>query len=382
MRNAAAQRNSSAMGKKSRRERAGVHYTPAKPPPKGPLERLAEKPSQPLTINPSTLSAEDARVLGQIMAAQSEKLARSESQADALKLAVGDAKDGKPGNGEPHIVKLEGQQHQPHMTGNETGLPPDEVPVPLSTVIPVFLHEERVAQGAKLVRMMTPAQLHSEYGDDAMCAMCDAFRNFTAPDACFPDMQPGEVYRHGLAIYLLRHEGSEPPHETLSTLIQQINNCEPDNKIMGELIDPEHNRKREELRVAVAIRESARATRKTRDNPDGTLLTIVIALVLAGTCDVWHTKNHLSPGHRNLLRPLRKKLAICKTRDPKKDSAVERTVKVKLEAEPTEKEIEEQALDDEFAAMSFEELLAQEKGRGGNVTLAASAASSSGGGKR
>ena len=204
----------------------------------------------------------------------------------------------------------------------------------------------------------------------------------TAPDACFPDMQPGEVYRHGLAIYLLRHEGSEPPHETLSTLIQQINNCEPDNKIMGELIDPEHNRKREELRVAVAIRESARATRKTRDNPDGTLLTIVIALVLAGTCDVWHTKNHLSPGHRNLLRPLRKKLAICKTRDPKKDSAVERTVKVKLEAEPTEKEIEEQALDDEFAAMSFEELLAQEKGLGGNVTLAASAASSSGGGRR
>ena len=50
-----------------------------------------------------------------------------------------------------------------------------------------------MAQGAKLVRMMTPAQLHSEYGDDAMCAMCDAFRNFTAPDACFPDMQPGEV---------------------------------------------------------------------------------------------------------------------------------------------------------------------------------------------
>ena len=42
-------------------------------------------------------------------------------------------------------------------------------------------------------------------------------------------------------------------------------------------------------------------------------------------------------------------------------------MKVKLEAEPTEKEIEEQALDDEFAAMSFEELLAQEKGRGGNV---------------
>ena len=57
-------------------------------------------------------------------------------------------------------------------------------------------------------------------------------------------------------------------------------------------------------------------------------------------------------------------------------------MKVKLEAEPTEKEIEEQALDDEFAAMSFEELLAQEKGLGGNVTLAASAASSSGGGRR
>ena len=131
-------------------------------------------------------------------------------------------------------------------------------------------------------------------------------------------MQPGEVYRHGLAIYLLRHEGSEPPHETLSTLIQQINNCEPDNKIMGELIDPEHNRKREELRVAVAIRESARATRKTRDNPDGTLLTIVIALVLAGTCDVWHTKNHLSPGHRNLLRPLRKKLASRATPRPRR----------------------------------------------------------------
>ena len=56
---------------------------------RGPLERLAEKPSQPLTTTWSALSARTP-VLGQIMAAQSEKLARSESQADALKL-VGDA---------------------------------------------------------------------------------------------------------------------------------------------------------------------------------------------------------------------------------------------------------------------------------------------------
>ena len=314
------------------------------------------------------LTAEGASAVCEALRDQQESIfnerARQKVHHDAVRWAVDYAKQNRSDDGEPHVVAI-GAKTSDHITGSETSIPDNEIPVPFSTVIPVYMHDEFWRTGKKpLARIMTPLQLLESYGEDAMNAMCDAFRNFTDPGACFPDMPPDEVFRHGLGMYLMRHVGAEPPHSQLSYLLGQINNLDPshDNKLLAQLVDPSRlEEKRPELRVAVAIREGASKKLETRDNPEGIVLTIAIVLVLTGTCDVWHPKNTISPGHRQLLRALKSKFG--RSHDSCNENIAERTLK--LPPKPGEPEAEERlkqkALDEEFASLSFEEVLAQEQ---------------------
>jgi len=254
--------------------------------------------------------------------------------------------------GERHMIKLAGgNSSEPEAVCtsidlHETGLGPEHLPVaPLSTVIPVFLAEEERKPGLNVVQMMTPSQIQTRYGDEALGATMDAFHNFTSPEACFVGESPGEVYRHGLAIYLLRHYGEDPPMDQLNEMLSAFSHMDqiPTNPVLRELLDPVcFDAKCRQVRCAVAIRQH---TLKKRGH-----FTIVLAMVLNKTMDIWHSANRKSPGHPSLLQQLRKKLS--KKKALSNYSAIESVVQEPL-CDP-----EDKALDDEFAGAVFLLLIA------------------------
>ena len=254
--------------------------------------------------------------------------------------------------GERHVFTLSGSDGSGRATTrmcettsideHETGLGPEHLPLaPLSTVIPVFMADEDHSEGKTLVQMMTLSQVQASYGDEALGATMEAFHNFTSPDLhCFVGQSPEDIYRHGLAIYLLQEFGNDPPLDKLNRLVSGFSSMSgiQSNPILHKLLDPAcFEDKCRQVRCAVAIRQH---TLRGRCH-----FTIAVALVLNATMDVWHSANMKSPGHPALTQQLRKKMSKKKAQGGPKTRCLEAVVP------PVDPE--DQALLDEFTGMAL-----------------------------
>merc|ERR1712061_22350 len=91
----------------------------------------------------------------------------------------------------------------------------------------------------------------------------------------------------------------------------------------------------------------------------------VVAFACCTAMDIWHRDNELSPGHRDICE----KLGGRKSRQKKKAAKpIQTKIEVSLPDDPAkalqllrDEELREQEFDQEFAALSFDEVLRQEK---------------------
>merc|ERR1719272_1152571 len=116
-------------------------------------------------------------------------------------------------------------------------------------------------------------------------AVKSAFIQATSPGQPNAGMSFGEIYRHGLAVYIWRHEGPKhrPPLEELRTLMGTIGQVGYSNPIIRCFIDPAYiAEKMGELQISVEVQESREKLPSKRQ-----VYNIAIVFMLSGTMDIW-----------------------------------------------------------------------------------------------
>lgn len=258
-------------------------------------------------------------------------------------------------------------QEHPLMRLHETGLPPSKAPMPLTTVIPIFRHLQ--CGTADRLMWIHWGRLASTVGDDMALAVYTAFIHTTKAGENNAGMSFGEVFRHGLGVYVWKHVGMDAPVQELSCLMQSLGSSSHRNPVLKCLLDPAHiERKLREVMVSVEIQEARTSPRSGKK-----CFNIAIVFLLQETMDVWHSANPLSPGHRFHLKRLRQQISKWKRTDPKIYEFAER-VELPEHVESTvelEARLAEEKMDEEFSKLNFEDLLREEKIRRGLPPLAA-----------
>lgn len=254
-------------------------------------------------------------------------------------------------------VPTRAHELHPLIGEHETGLPPNTTPAPLTTVIPVMRDADKLL-------WIQWARLKRAFGEDMALAVKTAFIHATNPGQPNAGMSFGEIFRHGLAVYIFRHEGikQQPPLKKLQYLMGTFGQVDVNNPILRCFLDPARIAgKLDELQVSVEVQESPFPAGK----PGNQVFNIAIVFLLSRTMDVWHSGNRLSPGHRCHLQRLRQQLAIWKRQAPQIARYVERfeVPAVPKSAELLEEELEEQRIDEELSQLNFGDMLKNEKAR-------------------
>eukprot|EP00419_Tripos_fusus_P010597 CAMPEP_0172658252 /NCGR_PEP_ID=MMETSP1074-20121228/2665_1 /TAXON_ID=2916 /ORGANISM="Ceratium fusus, Strain PA161109" /LENGTH=423 /DNA_ID=CAMNT_0013473521 /DNA_START=127 /DNA_END=1398 /DNA_ORIENTATION=+ len=242
--------------------------------------------------------------------------------------------------------------------GPMTSLLAQQAPDAASTVLPLFQHDKYVA-GCQNVEFMSLSRMAKDYGNRVMEAVYDAFRNFTLAESggSFVGMPLDTVIRHGFALYVIFDESDKVPSEALDALLspKERSSQSGQDRLIRGILDPEHMEARDDMEARAAFYGSSDGTHRS---------VTVVAFACCTAMDIWHRDNDLSPGHRDICE----KLGGRKSRHKKKGKPVQTKVEVSLPDDPDkalqllrDQESKEQEFDQEFAALSFDDVLRQEK---------------------
>jgi len=234
---------------------------------------------------------------------------------------------------------------------HHTGLSANQVPASLNTPIPIFMHDEckpflelqshDPGLCAPMISM-TPKAAATRYGEETSKALCIACQKF-AP-TCLSVQGAADVWRHVLAAYLVQQPSGELPLELGDFIAGFFNEGASvlAEVVLKQLLGGNADSKRPEIRLAIQS-----------ELAPGKVVTVIL-LVLSETMDIWHPQNKLSPVPPKLLNSVRKR---AKQRQMKLSE--DNNADCKAEDPVTRRQEEED--DQEFAEMSFEEVLAEEK---------------------
>mmetsp|Transcript_68901 Transcript_68901/g.132921 ORF Transcript_68901/g.132921 Transcript_68901/m.132921 type:complete len:400 (-) Transcript_68901:411-1610(-) len=233
---------------------------------------------------------------------------------------------------------------------HHTGLSANQVPASLNTPIPIFTHDEcnqflelQSGDQGLCVPMisMTPKAIATRYGEETSKALCIACQKFSP--TCLNVQGPADVWRHVLAAYFVQQPSGELPLELGDFIAGFFNEGASSlaDVVLKQLLGSNADRKRPEIRLAI---QSELAPAK---------VVTVILLVLSETMDIWHPQNKSSPVPLKLLNSVRKR---AKQRQMK--AFEDNDTDCKVDPATRSKEDEE---DQEFAGLSFEDVLAEEK---------------------
>jgi len=243
--------------------------------------------------------------------------------------------------------------------GPMTSLSAQHAPDAASTVLPLFQHDKYVT-GCRRVEFMSLSRMAKDCGNRVMEAVYDAFRNFTLAESggSFVGMPLDTVIRHGFALYVIFDESDKVPSEALDALLSpKERSCQSgQDKLIRGILDPEHMDAREDMEARAAFYGSSDGTHRS---------VTVVAFACCTAMDVWHRDNEHSPGHRDICE----KLGGRKPRQKKKvGKPIQTKVEVPLPEDPDkvlqqlrDQEVKEMEFDQEFAALSFDDILRQEK---------------------
>jgi len=237
------------------------------------------------------------------------------------------------------------------LESHSTDLSSEQVPFSLNMPVPFFTHQQCAPFLVNSVpfdlpiTLMTAKMIGSRHGEEVSDAICYALEKFKSDP--FPDAEgPTQVWRHILAVYLVQQPGEELPVELgdfIAGFFNKGTSLFADN-ILRELLGDNAQRKRHEIRLAIHSALNC-----------GQVDTVVV-MVLSNTMDIWNPLNKSSPARRAMLNRVQNR---CRhTKSP----LLFENCGGPSKADPGTKRKEEKA-DRAFAALSFEEVLAEEKVR-------------------
>jgi hypothetical protein len=186
---------------------------------------------------------------------------------------------------------------------------------------------------------MTAGHCHADMGNSVFMALGDALRQLSVNEV-LPYDNPNTVMRHVLCVHVVKDLPFSRMNDVMTSTIKRVSDSE---FICTLLKDSEYD-----IQASCSLFDGSR---------EGTFSAVIVQAV-RDAVDIWRVDNPSSPAKPELMKLLQRRLKkVRKQKGRLRD--------FQMGPEPTkptpEEEAADRALDEEFASLSFEDLLQQTK---------------------